>query len=107
VGTEDWRMAGTNAPTGTFYRVNTTGIMCITYPCLTHKEAKLNSTDAATLIAGVDLSGANASQADVDAANKQMSLATGVMVAGTNYTVTGPGGDALALKGSQFYLRVH
>jgi hypothetical protein len=106
VGTEAWRQAGTTAPTGTFYRVNDTGIECITYPCLTHREAKLNSTDPATNIAGVDLSAAHASQADVDAAYAQMGLADGVMVGGTNYLVTGPAGKALALKGSEFYLRI-
>jgi hypothetical protein len=82
VGSEAWRQAGTSAPTGTFYRVNTT---CINSLCLTHREAQLNSGIAATNIAGVDLD-CLASQEDVNSAFAQMNLPDGVIVAGTNRT---------------------
>jgi len=105
-GTEAWTAAGTTEATGIFYRVTDSGIVCITYPCPTHRESKLNSTAASISIAGADLSGAGASQEAQDAAFAQMTQPGGVLVAGTNVTVTGPAGSAKSLQATQFFLPV-
>lgn len=103
-GTEAWHQAGTTAPTGLFYRAADRGINCITFPCPTHLETKLNSYVGSQVIAGVDLTGAGAAQEDVDAAYAEMAAnRTGVLVAGRNVTVTGPAGRATALKATQFF----
>ena len=106
VGTEAWRQAGTTAPTGTFYRTNDLGIRCITTPCLSLKEQKLNSTVRPLSIAGLDLAGAGASDEDVQAGYAAAQQADGVLVAGTNVNVSGPAGRAKSLKATQFFLKV-
>src|SRR5258708_6151734 len=56
--TESWQAVGDSQPLGAFYHVRDRGLRCITHPCPTHHEAKLNSTFSLD-IAGVDLSNAN------------------------------------------------
>src|SRR4051812_30875346 len=46
---EAWAPANSTAPTGTFYKVTDLGIRCITFPCLSTHEAKLNSTTSANI----------------------------------------------------------
>jgi len=97
--TESWQAVSDNKPAGAFYRVVDRGLRCITYPCPTQYEAKLNSTFSQN-IAGVDLSGVSA--VDVTPA---MTGADGVIVAGDHVAVTGPGGRGLKLTATQVYLR--
>ena len=106
VGTEAWRAAGTTAASGTFYRANDLGIRCITTPCASLRETKLNSSVGPRAIAGLDLSRAGASDADVQAAYAAAQEPAGVLVAGKNVTISGPAGRALSLEASQFFLRV-
>jgi hypothetical protein len=101
---ESWQAASDQPPAGVFYLVRDRGLRCITFPCLTHYEAKLNSTSVRN-IAGVDLTGARASDEQVSEALAVMTRVNGVIVAGNHATVTGPGGRALELKATQFYLR--
>ncbi len=106
VGTEAWRAAGTTPATGTFYRVSDLGIRCITTPCLSLRETKLNSNVSPLPIAGLDLASAGASDADVQAAHAAAQQADGVMAAGTNVAARGPAGTARALKATQFFVKV-
>jgi len=106
IGTEAWSVAGTTAASGIFYRVNDAGIVCITYPCPTHRAAKLNSSVARVTIAGADLSRAGATQEQQDAGLAQMRLPAGTLVAGTLVTVRGPAGNARSLRATQFYLPI-
>jgi hypothetical protein len=101
--TEAWEAASDSAPEGTFYRVRDRGLRCITFPCPTHHEAKLNSTYSRD-IAGVDLSAAHADDNAISAATTAMTGPNGILVAGSHTRVTGPGGKAEALKASQFFL---
>ncbi|HET6892503.1 MAG TPA: DUF6748 domain-containing protein [Pyrinomonadaceae bacterium] len=101
---ESWQAASNNQPTGTHYRVRDRGLRCITYPCLTHHEAKLNSIVHAN-IAGVDLNGTGATEELVGEASRVMTEPDGVLVAGSHEPVRGPGGRSRQLKASQFYLR--
>jgi hypothetical protein len=101
---EVWQAASANQPTGRFFRVRDRGIRCIAAPCETHHEARLNST-ASRNVAGVDLSGAGASDNQVSEATTAMTSRDGILVSGDHSPVTGPAGRSQMLKASQFYLR--
>jgi hypothetical protein len=99
-----WQAASDNQPTGVFYRVRDRGVRCITFPCPSHREMKLNSRFSQS-IAGVDLTGAGAREEMVSRASAAMAGGEGLLVAGNHATVTGPGGKMPELKATQFYLR--
>jgi hypothetical protein len=101
---ESWRAASGRPPEGMFFRVKDLGIRCITHPCLTHQDERLNSY-MRRKIAGVDLSRAQASSEAVASANQAMTSSEGVLVAGTHGFVSGPAGRAPTLEATQFYLR--
>jgi hypothetical protein len=100
---ESWQAVSDSQPEGTFYRVRDRGLRCITHPCPTHHEAKLNSILSLN-IAGVDLSGSGLSSSAgvVEAA---MTGPEGAIISGNNVPVTGPGGRLSSLKATQVYLR--
>src|SRR6185312_3528177 len=100
--TESWQSANQSKPNGDFFRARDRGLRCITFPCLTHLEAKLNS-NASQNIAGVDISGAHASDDIVSDAHTALTGREGIMVAGSHERVIGPGGRSVTLKASQFY----
>jgi hypothetical protein len=102
--TESWRAASERLPQGTFFRVKDLGIRCITYPCLTHQEERLNSYGQRK-VAGVELNGANASSDAVVEAGTAMTSAEGILVAGNHARIVGPAGRANTLRATQFYLR--
>jgi hypothetical protein len=101
---ESWRAATERLPEGMFYRVKDLGIRCITYPCMTHQEERLNSY-VRRKIAGVELDGAHATDELVAEAHRGMTSADGILVAGTRARVSGPAGRADTLRATQFYLR--
>ncbi|HEY5884455.1 MAG TPA: DUF6748 domain-containing protein [Pyrinomonadaceae bacterium] len=100
---ESWRAATERPPIGTVSRVRDLGIRCITHPCLTHEEERLNS-NYQRKVAGVELNGAHASPDSVAAAHQRMTAPEGVIVAATPAIVTGPAGRAQTLRATQFYL---
>jgi hypothetical protein len=102
--TEAWQAASDQMPAGTFYRVRDRGVRCITFPCPTHREAKLNSAYSRD-IAGVDLNGSGAGRELISEASAAMAGTEGVLVAGDHVPVNGPGGKSQTLKATQFYLR--
>lgn len=101
---EVWYATNDEKPYGDFYRVRDLGIKCIAAPCLTHQEAKLNAPSQRK-IAGVDLNDARADQTALEQAQTGMTSSEGIIVAGGHSTVSGPAGQGLMLKASQFYLR--
>ena len=101
---EVWQAASANEPSGMFFRVRDRGIRCIAAPCPTHHEARLNSAISRE-IAGVDLSGAGASDSAVSEATTAMTSPNGVIVSGDHSAVTGPAGRSQMLKATQFYVR--
>lgn len=101
---ESWQAASSHQPAGFFYRVRDRGVRCITFPCPSHREMKLNSS-ATWNIAGVNLKGAGASEESVSQAFAAMTGGEGVLVTGFHNTVRGPGGRMRELKATQFYLR--
>jgi len=101
---EFWQAASDRQPAGDFYRVRDRGVRCITTPCPTHQETRLNAGRMRN-IAGVNLSGAAASNEKLSEALAAMTRPEGVIVAGTHAPVTGSGGRSLELRATQFYLR--
>lgn len=101
---ESWEAAGSSAPSGDFFNVRDLGIRCITHPCLTHHEARLNTTVSRN-VAGVELNGAGATDAAIQQAFTALTSREGILVSGSHHPVVGPAGRAQALRASQFYLR--
>lgn len=101
---ESWKSIGPNQPVGTFYLVRDRGVRCITFPCPTHHEAKLNSSLSRN-IAGVNLEGAGLEQNDAPVAYAAMTGPDGLIVTGRDVVVTGPGGRSFELKATQAYVR--
>ncbi len=101
---EAYRAASDAPPSGTFYRVTDSGLRCITFPCFSLHEAKLNSTLDREL-SGVDLEGVGASEADVELGNAALNNG-GLIAAGTNrrHRRAGPAGDGISLDATQFYV---
>jgi hypothetical protein len=81
------------------------GTRCITTPCPSWTEEKLN-TSRRQPIAGVDLSWSCADDRQLDEANTALASAEGLLVDGIDGWVSGPGGTLRALYGLNFYLRV-
>ncbi len=102
--TESWQAVSNNQPEGTFYLVRDRGLRCITHPCPTHQETKLNSTLSLN-VAGVDLSGVSLGTNNAQVVESAMTRPEGAIITGTNVPVTGPGGRLWALKATQVYLR--
>ena len=101
---ESWRAASERPPEGMFFRVKDLGIRCITHPCLSHQDERLNSY-MRRKIAGVNLNRAQASADTVASADQAMTSSGGILVAGTHRSVSGPAGRAATLDATQFYLR--
>jgi hypothetical protein len=100
---EAWLPQGPNAPEGPVAKVEDSGVRCITFPCPSLREKKLNSSATASL--------AEVGWGDSGATDEQISTALdkmhtdGLIISGTRYTVTGPGGTGKARTATQFYLR--
>ena len=100
---ESWKSLGANESAGTFYRVRDRGVRCIAFPCPTHHEAKLNSSLSRN-IAGVKLEAAALGESELSIVNAAMTGPDGVIVAGREVPVTGPGGKSFELKATQVYV---
>lgn len=103
---EGWRAATENAPKGIFYRAESSGIVCITFPCPVLEATRLNRNLAPTATyAGVDLTPSGASQEQLDAGWAELST-HGLVVAASIEPVTGPAGSMDGLSASQFYTKI-
>ena len=102
--TETWEALTSDKPLGDYYRVKDLGIRCIAAPCETHSEVKVN-TSIDEKIAGVGLASKDGNTDALNQALKAMTGPEGVIVVGTNATVTGPAGSKQTLKATQFYRR--
>jgi len=100
---ESWKSLSANEPSGTFYLVRDRGVRCIAFPCPTHREVKLNSSFSRN-IAGVNLEAAGLGE-NASVVNAAMTGSDGVIVAGQDVPVKGPGGRSFELKATQAYVR--
>jgi hypothetical protein len=101
---ESWKTIGNNQPAGTFYLVRDRGVRCITHPCATHSEARLNSSVRRN-IAGVNLEGVGLAESSAAVVNAAMTGPDGLIVSGHDVVVTGPGGRSFELRATQVYVR--
>jgi hypothetical protein len=74
---------------GEVVRVTSTGIVCVAAPCPVLQAAPLNRKGAHEL-AGLDFRDADASQEQIEAAQKNPG---GMLLAGKEYTISGPAGQ--------------
>jgi hypothetical protein len=93
---------GDAAADAEFYRVEDTGIVCVTHPCPTMKATRLSSGETLA-VAGLDLSALDLDEATQSAASARM-FDDGLLVAGSEGSVSGPAGDAVAIEVSELYL---
>ncbi|MGZ3405135.1 MAG: DUF6748 domain-containing protein [Polyangia bacterium] len=89
---------------GVVYRVKDNGVRCITWPCPSDYETKLNGTTSRN-IAGVDLSGVGATDEQISDAYVAMTGPDGTFVDGFNTPITGPGGTMMQLTASNFFAK--
>lgn len=108
MGRAAWRAPTGTRPTEPLYRAEFNGTVCITFPCPSIDELKLN-TNERQAISDVDLT--NAPGTDEDRARGQDAIFTrgqGLIASGHNVVVedAGPAGDAEVLQAEQFFLPV-
>jgi len=101
---ESWQAAGSKTGVGEFYRARDLRINCITHPCMTHHEVRLNAKFERD-VAGVQIDKAGAADSVLQDAVKAMQSEEGILVRGTHKPDKGPAGTADTLIASQFYLR--
>ena len=101
---EAWLAGTDSSPDGIFVEIHDNGIRCITTPCPSTSEYKLNSSLSAQ-IAGVDFSDSGATDRQIEAAMEQVAT-YGVIVAGHRYTVRDHGRTAKGRTASQYWTRV-
>jgi hypothetical protein len=100
---EVWQGHAGVEPRGAFVRARNAGIVCITSPCLSFSAELLNSRLPAVAVAEVDVSGVTTDPSD---ALEQLNATNGLLVAARPVLVSGPGGRALGLDASEYYLPV-
>lgn len=98
---EAWQGHPEITATGTYLRATNSGVVCVTYPCMSYLAARLNSDQPAAGVAGVNLDRIGDGGRDGYA---QLQLPEGVLIAAEFTTVTGPAGTASALDASEYYL---
>lgn len=102
--TEAWLGQGPNPPSGPFVKVEEVGTRCISAPCPTFREKKLNDSVTATL---AELGWEHAQVEDDEAVGVAIDelFQRDLILAGDRYTVRGPGGTGKARTVSQYYVR--
>jgi hypothetical protein len=103
--TEAWLGQGPNEPTGPFARVVETGVRCIQAPCPIFREKKLNAS-AEMPIAELGWDQADLEDAQVTDSINEL-FERDIIIAGTRYDVSGPGGIGKARTVTQVYTRAH
>jgi hypothetical protein len=87
---------------GTIYRVKDNGVRCVTAPCPSDRETKLNGTTTKD-VAGVDLTRTGASDEQINDAYLAIASADGVFVDGSNVALSGKYQQLVA---TNFFTRV-
>ncbi len=100
---EAWLGQGPNAPSGPFVKLEETGTRCITTPCPTFREKKLNDSVTASL-AELGWDHADVDDEVVGRAINEL-FVRNLIIAGDRYTVHGPGGTGKARTVTQLYTR--
>jgi hypothetical protein len=101
--TEVWQGHAGVPLEGAFLRVVNEGIVCITNPCLSFSAEVLNARLPKVPIADVDLEGISGDASD---ALQQLNAPEGLLVVALPEIVSGPGGRAIGLDASEYYLPI-
>lgn len=102
--TEAW-LPLTDAPAdGVFVKLKDAGVRCITTPCPSTHELKLNASNK-TVISAVDFSPSGATDEQIAAAIGA-EFGDGLIIAGDRYTVSGQGGTGKARTATQAWTPV-
>jgi hypothetical protein len=104
VVTEAWAGQAESMPVGSFFRLTSTGIVCITFPCPSYLGERLNTARTRSFNA-VDLTAAGAPTEAVDLGYAALAE-EGVLAAGRAVRVRGPAGVGHDFVASEFYLRL-
>lgn len=102
---EAWVAETGGEPAGPYVRLNDTGIVCITYPCPSLHEDKLNSYLEATL-GGVDFSATDATEDQISKAFLEMRDADGILATGYRGQTSGPAGKAKTREVTKFWRKL-
>lgn len=105
VATELWVANSAKAPEGVYARVGDNGVRCITTPCNSLYEGKLNSWLYGD-IAGLDFSWSEATEDELSKAYDAMVNADGLIITGWRYWFRGANGWGAARSVEQFYRRI-
>ena len=100
---EAWLPQGPNPVEGPLMKIEDSGVRCITFPCPSFKELKLNSAVTAT-IADVQWDRSGASDRLIGTALDKMHT-DGLIVSGYRSTVTGPAGEGKARSVTQLWFK--
>lgn len=100
---EAWVSQTPNDVAGPLAKIEDSGVRCITYPCPSLREKKLNSAVTA-MIAELQWDHAGATDEQIGDALDKMHT-DGLIVAGYRTTVSGPAGTGKARSVNQFWLR--
>ena len=101
VVSEAWQGHPGTTPSGAFLRARNDGIVCITSPCLSFSVELLNSRLPPVSVADIDLSGIGSDPSDAAA---QLDTDAGLLLAARPVIVSGPGGRALGVDASEYYV---
>jgi hypothetical protein len=107
VAAEGWLGRSLSAPSGTFYRVTSSGVRCIGAPCPSYAEGKLNSAKKG-MIHELDLASTPTplKSAVIDEAMGDVASPSGILVAGDHHAFKGQLGTGTKLVASELYTRV-
>lgn len=104
VGSEAWVGRAGAEPSGGVWRVESSGIVCITWPCPSYKERLLNH-GYGRYLHGVDLATSGAGKDAIAEGYDELGT-EGALVAGYHWGLKGPGGWGIELRASEFYTRL-
>ncbi|MGH8519053.1 MAG: DUF6748 domain-containing protein [Panacagrimonas sp.] len=104
VVTEAWEGQAGSAPTGTFMRLSSTGITCVTFPCPSFLGERLN-TALEVFFNAVDLAASGAPPEAVAEGERALQN-DAVLAAGRAVRVQGPAGVGRDFVTSELYLRL-
>jgi eight-cysteine-cluster-containing protein len=94
---------GPAAGAGPLMKIEDSGVRCITYPCPSFREKRLNSSVSAT-IADLQWDRSGANDRLISQALDKMHT-DGLIVSGDRTSVTGPGGEGKARSVTQLWLK--
>jgi len=103
--TEVWAANSDVEDEGVYTRITDSGIRCITFPCYSLHEGKLNSYLGGN-IAALDFEPSGATEDEQSKAYEALNSSSGLIITGWRYWFKGPAGWGAGRTVEQFYRRV-